>query len=95
MKVAFTLQARSDLRKIAMWISADSVSHAEAFVQRLTTKALSLDTHALRYPLVGYGDLRRMPYRAYLIFYRVTDQVEVVRVGHAARDWSSLLDNAD
>lgn len=95
MRVVFTSKARSDLREIAVWISDDSVSQAEAFVQRLTTKALSLDTQSLRYPLVGHGDLRRMPYRAYLIFYRVTDQVEVVRVGHAARDWASLLDNPD
>jgi len=36
-----------------------------------------------------------MPFRAYLIFYRVTDRVEVLRIIHGARDWAPLLDDSD
>lgn len=95
MKVVLTHAAKADLREIAIWIGADSVPQAEKFVDRLTVKALSLDKLALRYPLIGRGDLRRMPFRAYLIFYRVTDHVEVLRIIHGARDWASLLDDGD
>lgn len=95
MKVVLTPAAKADLREIAIWIGADSVPQAEKFVDRLTVKALSLDKLALRYPLIGRGDLRRMPFRAYLIFYRVGEQVEVMRILHGARDWASLLDDGD
>ena len=95
MKVVLTHTARADLREIAIWISADSVLQAEKFVDSLTTKALSLEKLALRYPLIGRGDLRRMPFRSYLIFYRVTDHVEILRILHSARDWASLLNDGD
>ena len=95
MKVVLTPTARADLLEIAVWIGADSVPQAVKFVERLTVKALSLDRLALRYPLIGRGGLRRMPFRAYLIFYRVTDQVEVLRILHGARDWASLIDDGD
>lgn len=62
MKVFITETARRDLREIAMWIGADSLVQAERFIDRLTVKALSLDRQALRYPLVGRGGLRRMPF---------------------------------
>lgn len=91
MRVVLTHTAKADLREIAIWISADSVVQAEKFVDRLTARALSLDKLALRYPLIGRGDLRRMPFRAYLIFYRVTDHVEILRILHGARDWASML----
>ena len=45
--------------------------------------------------MIGRGDLRRMPFRSYLIFYRVTDHVEILRILHSARDWASLLDDGD
>jgi len=31
----------------------------------------------------------------YLIFYRVRDEVQVLRIVHGARDWLALLDEAD
>jgi len=93
--VVLTPSAGTDLREIALWIGADSVPQAEKFVERLTTKALSLEKHALRFPVINRGDLRRMPFRAYLIFYRVTDRVEVLRIIHGARDWAPLLDDSD
>jgi toxin ParE1/3/4 len=95
MRVRLTHAARADLREIAIWISSDSVRQAEKFVDSLITKALSLDRLALRYPLIARGDLRRMPFKGYLIFYRVTDHVEILRILHGARDWASLLDDGD
>lgn len=95
MKVVLTRTAKADLHEIAIWIGADSVPQAEKFVDRLTVKALSLDRLALRDPLVGRGDLRRIPFRGYLIFYRVTDHVEILRILHGARDWNSIPGDAD
>jgi len=36
-------------------------------------------------------DVRKVKLGAYLIFYRVTHQVEVLRILHGARDWSAIL----
>jgi Plasmid stabilisation system protein. len=36
-----------------------------------------------------------MPCGDYLIFYRVADQVEIIRMGHASRDWDGVFDSMD
>ncbi|WP_416173663.1 type II toxin-antitoxin system RelE/ParE family toxin [Brevundimonas sp.] len=93
MRVEFSDQAKRDIREIAYWIASDSLEQAERFVRQLSKAARSLDRLAFRYPIVGRTEVRRMPYRAYLIFYRVTHQVEVLRILHSARDWPVILND--
>lgn len=93
MKVRFSFDARNDLREIAFWIEGDNPHRAETFVIELTEAAESLTLFPRRYPDAGPRGLRRMPYGHYLIFYRVTDAVEIIRIIHGARDWPSLLDD--
>lgn len=48
-----------------------------------------------RYPFAPryeHADIRRCPYRDYLIFYRVgRDSIEILHVVHGARDYERLL----
>lgn len=93
MKVVISTKARADLLEISHWIAGDSARQASLFIARLTKTIRGLDRLPDRYPLVGQGDLRRMPFEAYLVFYRVTDKVEIARIIHGARDWVRLLDD--
>ena len=95
MKVIVSPLAKADLREIILWIAADSARTALTFAESLTSKIESLDRMGHRHPLIGRCDLRRLTYCGYHIFYRIRDQVEVVRIIHGARDWPSLLDDGD
>lgn len=95
MKVALTESALADLDHIAEWIGRDNPDRAETFVLDLRAKCDTLSSHPRRYPLVSgatQSDLRKATFRDYLIFYRVlTNQIDVVRIVHGARDWAALL----
>lgn len=95
MKVILSPLAKSDLREIMQWIAADSVRNAEAFAEKLASKMGSLDKMGLRHALIGRGDLRRLTYRGYHIFYRVHGHVEIARILHGARDWTSMVHDGD
>lgn len=95
MKVVLTQPALFDLEEIADFIGRDDSERADAFVDSLERKCMTLSSHPRRYPLVSgaaHSGLRKLAYRDYLIFYRaLTKQVEVVRIVHGARDWAALL----
>jgi plasmid stabilization system protein ParE len=95
MRVDLADRAHADLREIADWIGADDWDHAEAFRLALLAKCETLGSNPSRYPLVlhaGARNLRKLSYRDYLIFYRVSvDRVEVVRIVHGKRDWVPML----
>ena len=95
MKVILTERALADLDEIADWIGRDDWDRAEAFVDDLEGRCMTLSSHPRRYPVVTgatAGGLRKLSYRGYLIFYRVIEtQVEIARIAHGARDWAALL----
>lgn len=95
MIVVLTEEAEGDLERIADWIAADNPRRAIAFVQMLREKCLGLADAPRGYELVPrFADLgiRQRPFRDYLIFYRVTDVIEVVHILHGAQDWEHLLE---
>ena len=92
MQVRIARAARNDLADIADWIAQDNPAAALKTVHRLRDACRSLERFPNRAPIVGIAGLRRRPIDDYAIFYRVTTEVEVVRVLHSARDWTSLLD---
>lgn len=92
MKVFYSRLADRDLAEIGEWIAADNPRAAARTIDRLLTACEALSHLALRYPVVRGGALRKRPMDDYVIFYRVTDQVEVIRILHSARDWLALLD---
>lgn len=94
MKVVLTRLAESDLAQSGDWIARDNPRAAGRWIESALTECESLSANAERYPRIGFADLRKRPFGDYVIFYRVTDQVEIIRVLHAARDWASLLGDA-
>jgi toxin ParE1/3/4 len=88
-RLRFSGRAELDLIEIGDFIALDSASNAGRFVAGLEEYCRVLEAH----PLLGRAreellpGLRSLPYRRYVIFYRVTaDDIEIVRVLHSARD---------
>ena len=94
MKVVLTRLAESDLAQSGDWIARDNPRAAGRWIESALMECESLSANVERYPRIGFADLRKRPFGDYVIFYRVTDQVEIIRVLHAARDWASLLGDA-
>lgn len=91
MKVVITEPAEDDIREIGDYIRQDSPAAALRLVDGLLKACTELALHPNRYPPASGLDLRRRPHGSYLIFYRVGSIIEVVRILHAARDWTHLL----
>jgi plasmid stabilization system protein ParE len=95
LKVVFSAKARADLRDIALYIAEDNPPAARRFSQRLRRQALKIGDAPRAYPLVPRherSEIRRYPFRAYLVFYRIEDgRVAVLRIIHGSRDYERLL----
>ena len=94
MRVRFTRSARQDLAEIGNWIAADNPKAAARMVDRLISAGEGLSKLPLRFPATSPRALRKRVVGDYIIFYRVLETVEVVRILHTARDWLALLDEA-
>jgi toxin ParE1/3/4 len=94
MRVVFAPRALRDLQSIGDHIGNENPRQASRFVTELRDACSSLAEASDRYPMMeGFAGTRRMPFGNYLIFYQVeADQVRILRVVHAARDWTDLLD---
>jgi toxin ParE1/3/4 len=94
-RTKFTRDAQADLVDIGDWIASDSPPHALRFVQALQAKCAAIAQMPLGFPLVPRYEhlgIRKRSHGRYLIFYRVSsDQIEILRVLHGARDYESLL----
>lgn len=91
MKVSLTTPAKADLVEVGDWIAKDSPANALRFVDKLSEACVDLGALPERYPIHEPSGVRRRPIGAYLILYRVTDDVQILRIIHAARDWEALL----
>lgn len=83
MRVEFTVEVGVDLSALP-----------PDLLDAMIDQCYSLADFPRRYPLVPRFEhlgLRRCPYRRYLIFYRVREQIEIIRVLHGASDYESLL----
>ena len=89
MKLIFSPAAEADLVDIAIYIAADDPERALSFVDELEAACGILINHpragAAR-PDLG-DDVRSKPYRRYIVYYRVLDDVvRIERFLHGARD---------
>jgi toxin ParE1/3/4 len=95
MKLVITDEATVDLREIGEWIAASNPHRALSFVDELKARCTRLIDSPLAYAVVPSHEasgLRRLPHGAYLIFYRVReDVVEIIHVLHGARDYETIL----
>jgi toxin ParE1/3/4 len=98
-KVRLTERALADLKAIARWIGSDNPERADSFSAELRRACLGLGNHSLSFPVadwIGGREIRKRVYGRYVIFYRVqTNDVEVLRVVHGARNWAALLKDGD
>lgn len=92
MKVLVTEPTQDDIREIGEYIRQDSPPAAARLVEGLLAACRELARNPNRYPKASTLGLRKRAHGAYLIFYRVGPVIEVVRILHAARDWTHLLD---
>ena len=90
MIVRLTPAARDDLVAVWLWISQHDEKRADGFIAELEHACASLIPRPSRFPEVLVLDgasIRKRLYRRHLIFYRILpEEVEVIRIIHAARD---------
>ena len=92
MKVIITRTAQGDLIEIGAWVARDKPIAANRLVSALSVSCERLSLHPERYPVVSARKMRKRPLGDYVIFYRVAENVEIVRILHGARDWVAMLD---
>jgi len=87
-------QAKRDLNSIWRYVARTNASNALDFGDKLLLMAESLKTFPHRHgQLAKRPNIRKVPYRSYLIFYKIDDKartVEILRFWHAARDQRRL-----
>jgi toxin ParE1/3/4 len=94
MRVHISDDAERELDEIGQYIALDNPDRAVSFVVELVDQCLALSDQPRRYPIAVETkglQLRRCIYRGYLIFYAVTDHVEVAHVFHGSRDYLKVL----
>ena len=86
--------AEADLESIGDFIAQDSPDRAVTYVRELREACNRLGEMPRAFPLIdGYrrSGVRKRVYDDYLIFYTVTEQVNVVHVIHGSRDWERIV----
>ena len=92
-RVRRTEQAEVDLLEIAFYIAQDDVNSAHRFLERIDRQCRLI----AQSPEIGRRrdelspGLRSFPFGNYMIFYRHTQHIEVIRVLHAARDIENIF----
>lgn len=96
MQVKFSAQSRGDLRSIALFIGGDNPTRAQTFVAELRLACEGLKEQPERFAVVRqlqHGPVRRMPHRAYSVFYQTRGPVVLVlRIVHGAVVTGQFLD---
>lgn len=95
MRVEIAQAAQRDLDQIEAHIAEKNPDAASRMHARLSKACLTLARMPRRYVWDERIRLHRRSVGAYLIFYRATERVEIVRVIHGARDWLALLSEGD
>jgi toxin ParE1/3/4 len=89
-------RAREDLIEIWSYIADDSVTNADAFIDRRyeTMESLGRNPGSGRHREELALGIQSFPFGRYLIFYRaLTNSIEIVRVLHGARDIENVFES--
>jgi plasmid stabilization system protein ParE len=96
MLVVITASAENDLIEIGEFIRPNNPKRAISFIDELLERCYSLADMPYAFQVIKRYkqlEIRRYPYRDYLIFYRVkSDRLEVIRIIRGERDYGKLLD---
>lgn len=85
----------SDLTEIWSYIADDSVTNADAFIDKLyeTIQVLASQSGSGRRREELAPGILSFPFARYIIFYRASrDEIEIVRVLHGARDIQTIFE---
>ena len=88
MRVVYLPQADADLLDIFLAVAVDNEPAAHRLIDRVRTAVMRLRDHPRSAPAredIG-NDVRGLSIAGYVVLYRVSDCVQIVRVVHAARD---------
>jgi toxin ParE1/3/4 len=94
MQVLFSPLAKADLVEIKDYIARDKPLAAARLIRSIRER---ISETIASFPELGQScerllpGLRRFPIGNYVIFYRVTDRVEIARILHGARDIETLF----
>lgn len=95
MIVVYADEAEADLEGIGDYIAADSPARALSFVLEISERCEDLAVMANAFPLVPryeHTNVRRRPFRNYLIFYRIAaDRVDILHILNSAQDFETIL----
>jgi toxin ParE1/3/4 len=94
-QVRISPRARSDLTEIWSYIADDSISNADAFIDKLyeAVKALASQPGVGRRREELAPGILSFPFGRYVIFYRTnSDTIEIVRILHGARDIQAIFE---
>lgn len=94
MIVFLTEEAEADLEAIGDHIAVDNPLRAYTFVRELRQSCERLSDMPEAFPVVerfATSGIRRRVHGNYLVFYRITDRVDVIHILHGAMDYERLL----
>ena len=94
-QIRISPRARSDLTEIWSYIADDSISNADAFIDKLheAVKALASQPGVGRRREELAPGILSFPFGRYVIFYRTNrDTIEIVRILHGARDIQAIFE---
>ena len=94
-QIRISARATSDLTEIWSYIADDSVTNADAFIDKLyeTIQVLANQSGAGRRREELAPGILSFPFARYIIFYRASrDAIEIVRVLHGARDTQTIFE---
>lgn len=92
-RVSWTEFAIEDLRAIHDYISQDSKVYADRFIDKIINRVEQLESQPNSgriVPEFHLETLRELIEGNYRIIYKVTDQVEIIRIHHSARQLRDL-----
>jgi toxin ParE1/3/4 len=95
-RLRFTPSALADLAAISAFIAEDSPNRARTLIERIIERCQVLKTFTTRgRPRPEFGaDVRALPVRPFVIFYRIRDDdkdVEVLRIIDGRRDLGTIF----
>ena len=95
-QINWTIEAVSDLKEIAMYISKDSQYYAKLQIERLRNKTAVLKSYVFFgrvVPEIDRKDIRELISGNYRIIYKVVNEkrVDILTIHHSARDLSRRI----
>jgi plasmid stabilization system protein ParE len=95
MRVVWTAAAQDDLAEISDYIAADNPARAVSFINEIVDAGEAIADMPRAFPLVPqleHRAVRRRIYGRYLIFFRIeSEDLQILHVVHAARDYVRAL----